>query len=141
MRRGGSKVTDSTVTAVSDGTATHSHTITVVVTPVNDPPTVNVTRAGSSVPVKFSLGGDQGLGILKPGYPLARPAECTAGLSGSELTETETASQSGLRYDAAADQYVYVWKTERSWAGSCWQFDIGLNDNSSHSILVHFPAR
>jgi len=83
----------------------------------------------------------QGIDILKPGYPVARPVACTAGLEGNELAETEAASQSGLRYDAAGDQYVYVWKSEKGWAGTCWQFDLGLNDNSSHSLLVRFSGK
>lgn len=109
--------------------------------PVASLPAVNSVNAGAALPVKFGLGGNQGLDILKPGFPSARQVTCTAGLPGPELAETETASQSGLRYDAASDQYVYVWKTDRSWGGTCWQFDLGLNDNSSHSILVQFPSK
>ena len=41
-----------------------------------DVPVLNVVKAGSSVPLKFSLGGDQGLNVSAPGYP--RPGRWTA---------------------------------------------------------------
>ena len=34
--------------------------------PVQADPVLNVVKAGSSVPLKFSLGGDQGLKVLAP---------------------------------------------------------------------------
>jgi hypothetical protein len=37
--------------------------------PVDNPPTVNMAKAGRAVPVRFSLGGDQGLDILAAGSP------------------------------------------------------------------------
>ena len=38
--------------------------------PVDNLPTLNVVKAGSAVPVKFGLGGDKGLSIFAPGYPI-----------------------------------------------------------------------
>ena len=38
--------------------------------PVDNPPTVNTVKAGSAVPIKFSLGGNRGLAILAPGSPV-----------------------------------------------------------------------
>jgi hypothetical protein len=32
---------------------------------------------------------------------------------------TATAGDSGLSYDAATDQYTYVWKTDKTWSGTC----------------------
>ena len=37
--------------------------------PVDMGDTVNSVKAGSAVPIKFSLDGDQGLGIIASGYP------------------------------------------------------------------------
>src|SRR5206468_9355299 len=37
--------------------------------PISNLPTVNNVKAGSAVPVKFSLGSNYGLDIFKPGYP------------------------------------------------------------------------
>lgn len=37
--------------------------------PVNNPPTLNTVDTGRGIPVKFSLGGDQGLDVFADGYP------------------------------------------------------------------------
>src|SRR5205085_2496965 len=37
--------------------------------PVDNTPTLNVVKAGSGIPVKFSLSGNLGLNILLAGYP------------------------------------------------------------------------
>ena len=38
-------------------------------TPVDNPPVTNAMKGGSSVPVKFKLGGDRGLDIFAAGIP------------------------------------------------------------------------
>jgi len=62
------------------------------------------------VPVKFSLGGDRGLGILAADSPTSDDAGCN--VTGPAVAST--AANSGLQYDAASDTYTYVWKTPRS---------------------------
>ena len=37
--------------------------------PVDNLPALNSVKAGSAIPVKFSLGGDKGLNIFAAGYP------------------------------------------------------------------------
>jgi hypothetical protein len=54
------------------------------------------------------------------------------------IEETMTAGGSSLTYDAAAGQYVYVWKTLKTWATKCYTFDLGLADGSSHTFDVMF---
>jgi hypothetical protein len=105
--------------------------------PVQNEPTVNVAKAGSAVPVKFGLGGDQGLDIFEPGSPSSKPVSCTGGEQGAPIA-TSSAGGSGLHYDAAADEYVYVWKTDASWAGSCRQLVVTLRDGSSHTASFLF---
>jgi hypothetical protein len=46
--------------------------------PVDNAPTLNVARAGSAIPVKFSLGGNQGLDIFQTGYPRVTTVSCSA---------------------------------------------------------------
>ena len=41
------------------------------------------------------------------------------------VEETVTAGGSSLSYDPIADQYVYVWKTEKAWTG-CRQLVVTL---------------
>src|SRR5215471_15387634 len=43
-------------------------------------PTLNVAKAGSAIPVKFSLNGDQGLDIIRTGYPRVTTVSCSTSL-------------------------------------------------------------
>ena len=45
--------------------------------PVDNLPILNIAKAGSTIPVKFSLGGDRGLGILAVGSPKLVPIACS----------------------------------------------------------------
>jgi hypothetical protein len=99
----------------------------------------NKAKAGSSIPVKFNLGGDQGLNIFAAGFPKVSQVACNAAAaSGDEVEETVTANTSGLKYDPVAGQYVYVWKTTTTYAGKCWRLDVKLIDDTTHSAYFNF---
>lgn len=104
--------------------------------PVDNLPAMNVGKAGSAIPVKFSLGGDQGLDIFQTGYPRVTTVSCSTGAPTDVIQTTVTAGSSSLQYDSTANQYTYVWKTNSNWAGTCMQFDLGLNDGSTHTFLI-----
>ncbi len=99
--------------------------------PVDNQPTVNAAKAGRAIPVMFSLGGDQGLAVLEPGYPLSRSVNCSSGAQ-VDTIETTTANASGLTYDSVSGRYTYVWKTPKSWAssGSCRELVLKFVDGS-----------
>jgi len=88
--------------------------------------------------VKFSLSGDKGLGIFAPGSPSSGPIACNSGDPATVLEETLTAGGSSLSYNPVADQYIYVWKTEAAWAGTCRQLVVQLNDGSIHRANFKF---
>jgi hypothetical protein len=102
---------------------------------------VNAAKAGSSIPVKFKLGGNQGLDIFRPAdptaYPNVRLTDCTSQATLDPI-ETTTANPAGLTYDAATDSYIYVWKTQKAWAGQCGTFRLGLKDGSDHHAFFKF---
>jgi hypothetical protein len=100
--------------------------------PVDNRPTLNTVNAGSAVPVKFSLGGDLGLDVLVAGSPKSHTIECGSDPETDPIEQTATASNSGLSYDADNDQYVYVWKTDKAWQGTCRQLVVQLDDGSVH---------
>jgi hypothetical protein len=106
--------------------------------PVDNLPTTNVVQAGRSIPVKFSLGGDQGLDIFAAGYPHSGtiPEDPDAPLDNIE--QTVTAGASSLSYDATSDQYIYVWKTEKAWSGQTRQLILKLTDGSEHKAYFQF---
>jgi hypothetical protein len=106
--------------------------------PVDNLPTVNTVNAGRAVPVKFSLGGNQGLNILAAGYPLSTQIACNTLATLDQIEQTVTAGSSSLSYDTTSDQYTYVWKTDKSWAGSCRQLTVKLNDGTSHQANLEF---
>jgi hypothetical protein len=97
--------------------------------PVDNLPTLNQTKAGSAIPVKFSLNGNQGLNIFAADYPKSVETACDSTAPVEAIEETVTAGLSSLSYDASEDQYVYVWKTDKKWAGTCRQLVVRLNDN------------
>ncbi len=105
--------------------------------PVDNQPTLNVAKAGSAIPVKFSLGGNKGLNIFAQGYPVSTAANCGAAAE-SAVEETFTANSSGLTYDASADQYIYVWKTDKAWANTCRTLVVKLTDGIVHSASFQF---
>ena len=103
--------------------------------PVDNPPTVNTVKAGSAVPIKFSLGGNRGLAILAPGSPVVTAVSCASGAPLDEIETTVATSNSGLQYDAGSNTYTFVWKTPSSFAGSCRRLDLRLVDGTSHVAL------
>ena len=105
--------------------------------PVDNLPTLNKVKAGSAVPIKFSLGGDQGIEILD-GAPIIQVIACDTSLPISDLTENVNAGNSSLFYDADSDQYIYVWKTNSGWAGTCRQFILRLVDGTEHVLYIKF---
>jgi hypothetical protein len=99
--------------------------------PVDNLPTLNTVKAGSAIPVKFSLSGNQGLGIMASGYPASTKVACDAAPTDA-IEQTVTAGGSSLSYDSSIDQYNYVWKTDKAWASTCRQFVLKLDDGTFH---------
>jgi alpha-tubulin suppressor-like RCC1 family protein len=106
--------------------------------PVQADPALNVVKAGSSVPLKFSLGGDKGLKVIEKGYPASGTLECDTMEPGDDLQPTATAGKSGLTYDLASGQYTYAWKTEKAWAGTCRYLSLQLTDGTEHRVAFQF---
>jgi hypothetical protein len=118
-----------------------AYDVTGFFAPVDNPGATNVTnrvKAGAAVPVKFSLGDDFGLGILATGSPSSQSIACGGLTSVDAIEETVSAGESGLTYDAVNRQYVYVWKTTKTWAGSCRRFTLALKDGSMRTALFTF---
>ena len=102
------------------------------------PGTLNSVKAGQAIPIKFSLGSNQGLLIFGAGSPSSIQIVCPAGAPIDPVEQTETAGGSSLKYDAVSDQYVYVWKTDKSWAGTCRTLTVTLKDGTPHTANFQF---
>jgi hypothetical protein len=101
---------------------------------------LNVVKAGASVPVKFSLAGNQGLSIVASGSPTSGPVSCDSAAPSDPLEETATPGSALISYDAASATYTYVWKTDRAWSGTCRRFTLRLVDGTDHVVLFRFKA-
>ncbi|MFE0025463.1 PxKF domain-containing protein [Amycolatopsis sp. NPDC059021] len=113
---------------------TYTYTFTGFFPPVDNPPAVNTRNAGSTVPVKFSLAGNQGLAIFPTGSPASQQYDCTTGAPiGSPQATTGT-----LNYDPASDRYQYNWTTDPAWAGTCRHLQVTLTDGTTHTANFQF---
>ncbi len=100
-------------------------------------PALNGVKAGSAVPLKFGLGGDQGLAVIEPGSPASGLLDCKTMDASNDLQATQAAGKAGLTYDPASDQYTYVWKTEKAWKG-CRYLSLRLVDGTEHRVAFQF---
>jgi hypothetical protein len=107
--------------------------------PIRNLPEVNVARAGRAVPVKFGLGGFQGVEIFQPGAPFSMEVACDGSpLAGARRETIRTPGRSGLGYDEDEGRYQLVWKTERRWGGQCRALVVALADGSELRAFFRF---
>ena len=103
--------------------------------PVMNPPALNRWPATKPLPIRFSLGGDQGLDVFD-GRPQVTPISCLTlqPISGSwnALMSPLVLGQDGV--------YQFLWNTVRRAAGRCRQLTVNLADGTSHSVFVRFGA-
>jgi len=109
--------------------------------PVDNVPVLNLAKAGSGIPLKFSLGGNQGLDIFAEengsSFPKSGPIPCGSKAPVDAVEQTVTATSSGLTYDATTGLYTYVWKTRRDWTG-CRQLVVKLDDGKEYRANFEF---
>jgi len=103
---------------------------------VNVPGTTNL-RAGDTLPLTFTLGGNQGLAVIASGYPQSAPITCA---TSPELTTGDaTTAQRALIYtQAKGGRYTYFWRTDPAWTGTCRQVVVKLVDGTYHRANVRF---
>ena len=133
------------VTDLGGLTATDSATVTIIwnfagfLWPVQNPPSVNVARAGGLIPFRFNLGGNQGTNILAAGSPTSQAVACDAIGSGATMDNSAALGfAGGLHYVRLLGEYWYVWRTERTYAGTCRLFTLTLADGTTHTALFRF---
>lgn len=114
--------------------ARRTYTFTGFFSPVTAPEgSFNAVKPGAAVPLKFGLGGDQGLNVISS--VTTRAIDCT---SRAETGAAVAAATHALTYDATSGRYTLVWKTARTATG-CLRVSLRLADGSPpRSALVHF---
>ncbi len=112
-----------------------SYSFTGFFPPINNLPALNNANAGSSVP-------DQVQPLRFP-----RPQPVCPGLSGladDELRRVrsparfEPITSDGFTYDPLLDQYKNVWKTQKSWRGTCRQLIVRFRDGTEKRANFRF---
>jgi predicted extracellular nuclease len=104
--------------------------------PVDNLPAWNSNKAGSAIPLKFSLGGDKGMNIFADGYPQSVQIACDTGeVLGTPLP---IANPGGSSMSYGGGKYNDVWKTEKSWSGTCRQLIVKLIDSTEHLANFQF---
>jgi hypothetical protein len=117
--------------------------------PIDNDGVFNKAKAGSAIPVKFSLDGPPQPGSNTPGLagawsaflysPMTSTVACPTATALVDLIEELSAdSVSGLKYDPSADQWVYVWKTTTNLANSCRQLKVTLADGTVRTANFQF---
>ena len=76
--------------------------------------------------------------IFAAGFPQSQRIQCDTLSPVDVVDQTMTAGSSSLSYDPATSTYTYVWKTEKSWAGTCRQFTVQLIDGQTYTLLFKF---
>jgi hypothetical protein len=89
--------------------------------------TGNIAKAGSNLPLKFSLGGDMGMDVF------ATPPSVTP-CGGGEILPAE----GKLIYDEDSMQYLFNWKTLKAWKGTCQVLTLEFVDGTTMMIEVTF---
>jgi alpha-tubulin suppressor-like RCC1 family protein len=98
----------------------------------------NQTNAGKAIPVRFSLNGYQGMNIFVAGYPASQAVNCSSASAIDTVEETVAVGNSSLSYDAATDRYSYIWKTDKTWTGTCRKLTVKLMDGTEHVAYFKF---
>lgn len=95
-------------------------------------PALATVSAGDTVPVKFSLRGDRGAGVV--GSASSQQVDC------SSLTALDDWARvrGSTAYNAGPDRYTLQWQSDRSWAGTCRRLAVTLDDGTTHGALVRF---
>ena len=92
---------------------------------------LNKIKPGSVVPMKFGLGGNQGLAIFAAGYPTLQPIDCTTRAATGPAVQ---ATGGTLTYDVKAQRYTYSWKSPKS-LSACSTLNLKTVDGVSHPVL------
>ena len=110
--------------------------------PLENPPALNVREAGSTISIKFRLGGKRGLAVLASGSPYSTPSSCSDGSLIGNPTPTRTADHDGLDYNKRTGVYTYRWKTDDAWGTrkhpTCRTLTLQLLDGTTHQARFQF---
>jgi hypothetical protein len=145
-------VATATDNAGNTGTSTGSYRVVYATAPdqafflqpVNDTErvstlTTSISKAGSTIPVKFQLRNAAGTVVQANTAPLwempAKGSPITAAVNESAFSApADTAST--FRWDPTARQYIYNWNTDKTQAGNYWRIGVRLDDGQTYAVNI-----
>lgn len=98
---------------------------------------VNTVKAGRTIPLKFSLGGDFGLGVIAGGQPTLTAFQCPNTVN-PPIDPADPVPQSQLRFDSGSSHYTYLWKSESIYAGNCYTLTFTFTDGQALQAKFQF---
>jgi hypothetical protein len=101
---------------------------------------VNVAKAGSTIPLKWSLQNAAGQFISDLNTVTSvtwQIGPCENGPSDA-IEETVPPELVPLKYDAAGNQFIYTWKTDTKWAGKCVEVFVAFSDDTIKTAEFKF---
>jgi hypothetical protein len=111
--------------------------------PVDNKPTVNTVKGGSTVPIKFEIFADtEFTSTTFNGAQIAKLAQqkvsCTSSTGLEDAIELTATGGTSLRYDSSAGQFVYNWQTAKG-AGIC--YEVTITDQSGSALSALFKTK
>ena len=99
--------------------------------PVVNPPGYATRKAGSVVPIKFTLGGDRGMDVFEAGSPTSIGIECGTNPEMQGGEPIARSMRNGLTYNATTQIYELRWITPKNWKGTCRQLVVAFADGTT----------
>ena len=103
--------------------------------PVDNQPVLNVSKLGSTIPIKWSLLDAAGRYISDLNSVTSVTSEkirCPSA-SADVIEETTTLGIVALKYDASANHFMYSWQTQKSWGTGCRRVHVAFADGTVRS--------
>jgi hypothetical protein len=140
----GSKTFEVTSEDASGNESSLTHTYSVAYgfegffSPVDNPPALNVAKAGSAIPLKFRVIDASGAPVtdLAGVTVTATSLSCALGETIDQIEEYASGS-SGLQ-NLGDGYYQFNWKTPKTYAKSCKTLTLTLGGGGSHSAEFSF---
>ena len=106
--------------------------------PVDNPGTMNIAKAGQIIPLKFRITDANGdpITTLTGATVTAASLSCSAGTT-TDLIEEYASGASGLQ-NLGDGYYQWNWKTPTSYAASCKTMKLDLGEGLFHTALFQF---
>lgn len=129
--------------AGNQSAASHSYTVQYAFSGFSNPivamPAVNTANAGKTVPVKYSL-RDVNNAVISDLTSfvslISAPVACDTNVPTAAAEETDGAGSTTIHFDSG--QFIYNWKTQAAWEGTCRVLQLELKDGTRHLVAFQF---